>query len=411
MREALTLAELNGRVAAHINAAADLSDVWIKAETSDVRVSGGHCYMELLQKSQNGVALAKARAVIWSSVYARLAAVFGMATGSRLASDMKVMVRASVSYHPVYGLSLVITDIDPDYTAGDLVRRRNEIIVRLKAEGVFDLNRTLPWNSLVWRVAVVSSDGAAGYGDFMHQLHSNPHSLRFTTELFPAVLQGERTPASVIAALERIMDRIDCFDCVVIIRGGGAVSDLASYDDYDLAAAVAQFPLPVIVGIGHDRDVTVLDYVAAQRVKTPTAAAGLLVDYQWNVLCRLMSLGNDILKASTDVIRGEQRRLAYIEGTLPALAQNVVVRARSRVGQAVEDAVAAAARNVLIAAGRRLDAVGELLSALSPEATLRRGFSITRVAGHALYRAADLRSGDEITTLLASGDEIRSVIK
>ena len=229
--EAVRLSALNARIGRLVNADSSLREVWVTAETSDLRVSGGHCYMELVDKDDDGRTVrARARAVIWASALPRVEARFLAVTGTRLRSDIKIMARVTVSYHAVYGLSLVISDINPEYTAGDLVRRRNEIIARLRAEGVFDLNRTLEPGPVLNRVAVVSAAGAAGYGDFIRHLYSNPRRLRFSTELFPAVLQGERTASSVIAALERIMERVDEFDCVVIIRGGGAVADLASFD-------------------------------------------------------------------------------------------------------------------------------------------------------------------------------------
>lgn len=244
------------------------------AETSDVR-RAAHCYLELIQKHPTtGEPVARVRATIWRSAFARIESDFMAATGSRLASGMKVRVLVSVNYHPAYGLSLNITDIDPVYTMGDLVRLRMEILSRLQKEGVLELNRSLDWPDVPLRIAVISAQGAAGYGDFVHQLYTNPRCLRFTTRLFPALMQGREAPASIIAALEDIAAEEENWDGVVIIRGGGATSDLASFENYDLAANIAQFPLPVIIGIGHERDVTVLDYVANMRVKTPTAAAG-----------------------------------------------------------------------------------------------------------------------------------------
>lgn len=409
MREPISLLQLNRRITGALTAAPGLTDVWITAETSDLRTSGGHCYMELLQKDDGGRMLAKSRAVIWASAYARLAAMFYAATGSRLASDMKIMARVSVNFHAVYGFTLVITDIDPDYTVGDLARKRNHIIAQLKADGVYDLNRTLPWSSTPCRIAVVSAAGAAGYGDFMKHLHLNAARLRFTTRLFPAVLQGTQTVPSVIAALDAVMDEIDSFDCVVIIRGGGAVSDLVSFDDYDLAANVAQFPLPVIVGIGHERDVTVLDYVANTRVKTPTAAAEVLIARMTEAYENIRRLGRAIMGTVAERIAAERRQLAYWDGTLPALARNVLDRAKRRVGAEAAMAIAAAARNQLTRRRERLSSLGELLEALAPEATLRRGYSITRYAGHAVTDSATLPPGAEIITTFATGPEVKSI--
>lgn len=409
--DAISLLELNRRVGAALAIAPGLDNVWVTAETSDVRSSGGHCYMELIQKDASGTPVARSRAVIWASAFSRLSAKFAEATGSRLRSDIKIMVRASVSFHAVYGFSLVINDINPEYTVGDLARRRMEIVARLQAEGVFDLNRELPMPQVPARVAVVSARGAAGYGDFVRQLHNNGMRLRFTTTLFEAVLQGERTAPSVISALERIMERIDEFDCVVIIRGGGAVADLASFDDYELAANVAQFPLPVVVGIGHDRDVTVLDYVAHTRVKTPTAAAELLVGIAGEAYQAVLDTGAAILAAVRASVAGQRQQLAYCQGLLPALAMNVIERNRRLTGRQTDELIATAVRTRLSAARQRVESLAELLDAISPEATLRRGYSITRAGGHAVLDGAAVAPGTVLTTTFARGPQVQSVAK
>lgn len=409
--QSITLLELNRRVTSAIAVTPGLQGVWITAETSDLRSSGGHCYMELVQKDERtGTPLAKSRAVMWASAYQRLGAMFHAATGTRLRSDMKIMARVNANYHPVYGMSLVITDINPDYTVGDLARRRNEIIARLRAEGVFDMNRSLPWPQLPVRVAIVSARGAAGYGDFMKHLHGNPLRLRFHSELFEATMQGERTVPSVVAALEAIAARDGDFDCVVLIRGGGAVSDLASFDDYTLASNVAQFPLPVIVGIGHERDVTVLDYVANTRVKTPTAAAEALIGMATNAYERLRATGDAILTLVKDRIAGQRQQLAYYQGSIPALARSIVERNRQRLGPEIPAAITAAVRSTFTRAHERLAAFGVLLDTLSPEATLRRGYTITRVDGHAVTAADPLAPGTVITTTFAGGRTSTSTI-
>lgn len=411
MRDPITLVQLNRRITGALTATPGLTDVWITAETSDLRTSGGHCYMELLQKDDSGRMLAKSRAVIWASAYARLGAAFYATTGSRLASDMKIMARVSVNFHAVYGFTLVITDIDPDYTVGDLARRRNRIIAQLKEDGVYDLNRTMHWSSTPCRIAVISAAGAAGYGDFVKHLHHNAARLRFTTRLFPAALQGAQTAPSVIAALDSIMAEVDSFDCVVIIRGGGAVSDLVSFDDYDLASNVAQFPLPIIVGIGHERDVTVLDFVANTRVKTPTAAAEVLIGRMSEAYENIRRLARAIMGTVAERIASERQQLAYWDGNLPALARNVIDRARRRVGPETARAFAAAVRSQLARRSERLGSLGELLDALAPEATLRRGYSITHYAGRAVTDSSTLTPGAEITTTFAAGPEVKSVIQ
>ena len=257
-------------------------------------------------------------------------------------------------------------------------------------------------------MAIISARGAAGYGDFVKHLHNNPLGLRFDTELFTASLQGENTSASVIAALESIMARVDDFDCVVIIRGGGAVSDLASFDDYDLAANVAQFPLPIVVGIGHERDVTVLDFVANTRVKTPTAAAEFLIARMAGALARLRDTGLEIMRTVTARIAAQRHQLAYYSGNLPALVRNVIERNRQRTGAAVAQAIASAARASLLRRRDRLDALGEILNALSPEATLRRGYSITRYNGRAITDGDTVQAGAIVETVFARGRTIYS---
>ncbi|MDE5643753.1 MAG: exodeoxyribonuclease VII large subunit [Muribaculaceae bacterium] len=402
-RQSITLLELTRRIGAAVSECG-IHDVWVTAETSDLRQSGGHCYMELIQKHpDSGATLARIRAAIWASRYGSLDFEFRQATGSRLASGVRIMAKVAASYHPVYGLSLVINDIDPDYTMGDLLRRRREILQRLTAEGVVDMNRQLDWPVPVQRIAVVSAEGAAGYGDFMHQLYCNSRSLRFSTELFPAILQGEKAPASVIAALDRIAERVDDFDCVVIIRGGGASSDLASFDDYDLASNVAQFPLPVIVGVGHERDVTVLDYVARMRVKTPTAAAEWLVSQGMEQLQLLGQLGSELYRLVSGRISGDARQLAYIEGQLAPLARAAHERARQRL-----DSIAAQmptlAANILDRSRQQLDSLGRMLDMLSPLSTLRRGYTITRSGDRTLTSVKQLASGQRLTTSFADGE-------
>ena len=424
---ALTLLQLNQRIAGLLNVAAT-QNVWVVAELSDVGVRGGHCYMELLQKDpERGTTVARARAAIWASNWSRISAGFKAATGQEFATGIKVMVCASAAYHPVYGLSLVISNVNPEYTIGDLVRRRREILVRLQSEGILELNRRLAMPEPALRVAVISSAGAAGYGDFLNQLYHNSQRLRFTTCLFPAVMQGERTAVSVMDALDTIEAEADRWDCVVIIRGGGATSDPIAFDDYALAAHVARFPLPVVVGIGHERDVTVLDYVANLRVKTPTAAAEWLISQGGRALERLRRIGGELLQSLTDRIAGHRTQLACCEGLLPTASGACVERSASQLRNRVEALAAICSQRILPQTVRldhladslgnramsaiersriKLDGKEALVAALSPEATLRRGYSVTRVGGMAVRDAASVPSGTRIETQLASGTMI-----
>lgn len=427
--QAITLLELQQRVNCQI-LAGETQNVWITAELSDVALRGGHCYMELLQKDDRGLQVAKARGVIWARDYPAIDAEFFTATGQRFASGIKVMLRVSASMHPVYGYSLTIRDVDPDYTMGDLLRRRREILERLSAEGILEDNRQLEVPEMAQRVAVISAPGAAGYGDFINQLFSTPQRLRFAVKLFPAIMQGNSAPASIIDALGRVAEESDSWDLVVIIRGGGATSDLQAFEDYDLAANVAQFPLPVVIGIGHERDVTVLDYVAHTRVKTPTAAAEWLISRQLDCLGRISQTGNQILQAVSDCLTGCKEELARAETHLPSLATGVATAAAarlqaaalrlsgigaSRIAPALERLRAFgvqlghAADRAIAIQRQALDSRAELLAVLSPEATLRRGYTITRHEGRAVTSAADLRPGDLLTTTYADGQSISTV--
>ncbi|MEE1233690.1 MAG: exodeoxyribonuclease VII large subunit, partial [Phocaeicola sp.] len=277
-KQVLSLYELNGLVRRSIQACLP-DEYWVQAELSDVRSNySGHCYLELVQKDPKSNSLvAKARGMIWSNVFFRLKSYFEEETGQAFVSGIKVLVKVTVGFHELYGFSLTIIDIDPTYTLGDMARRRKEILNRLDAEGILTLNKELDFPELPQRIAVISSATAAGYGDFCNQLENNIYGFQFFTRLFPAVMQGDKVESSIIAALDAINAEIDNWDAVVIIRGGGATSDLSGFDTYDLAANCAQFPLPIITGIGHERDDTVLDMISHTRVKTPTAAAEFLI--------------------------------------------------------------------------------------------------------------------------------------
>lgn len=422
---AISLVEFNRRIGGLLHDAS-VQRCWVVAETSDVRQSGGHCYLELVQKdAQTGQTLARMRGIVWASVYARLRCEFERATGQPFASGMNVMVEVSANFHEQYGLSVVITGINPTYTLGDMARQRLEILNRLRREGIIDLNKQLPWVDVAQRVAVISAAGAAGYGDFMNQLHNNPSGIKFYTCLFPAVMQGQSTVTSVIAALERINDYADLFDCVVIIRGGGSTSDLNSFDNYDLAANVAQFPLPVICGIGHDRDNTVVDSVASVRVKTPTAAAEWLLDRAQSALDHVNALTDMVVDSATQMLSGARQQLAYFTSGIPLMADNIVVRHRARLQQIAaaipvvvarridgagkdlafaSQRVAMAARQCVANERQRVTGLEKQVELLSPDRVLRRGYSLTLRDGHVVTSASSLRAGDSLVTRFADGE-------
>ena len=422
--QGITLSRFNELITQAINSTPGLQNQWVVAETSDLRVVRGHCYMELVEKNDAGTTVAKLNAVIWSSNYPRLVAKFMATTGAELKTGMKVMVRVSASYHSQYGFKAVINDIDPSYTMGDMARQRLEILKRLKADGIIDMNKELPITAVPQRIAVISAAGAAGYGDFMNQLANNPYRLKFYTCLFGASMQGAQTVPTVLAALDRINDHLDLFDAVVIIRGGGATSELNSFDNYDLAAAVAQFPLPVIVGIGHDRDETVLDFVAAIRVKTPTAAAEWLINRGTNALAHLDELQETVVTAVRDTVGHAREQLAYYTSMIPAASRRIIDtnmlrldnytkaiplaannlitaqctrldRALERMGEAVEHA--------LQREQQRLQALGDKAALLSPENTLQRGYSLVTKDGKCVTAGSQLQPGDHIHVQFAEG--------
>lgn len=401
--DALTVTQFNARLANAVAVAPGVHNVWIVGETSDVRLSRGHCYLELIERDEAGANRSRIRANIWASVYSALARKFLQGTGIPFASGMKVRARVSASYHPAYGMSATITDIDPAYTVGDAVRRRNEIINRLTEQKIIDLNRSLPFPLVPNRIAVISARGAAGYGDFINQLLGNPARLRFSLKLFPAVMQGDNTVPAILDALNAIQRQSEDFDAVVIIRGGGATSDLAAFDNYDLAAAVARFPIPVIVGIGHERDTTVLDYVANRPVKTPTAAAELLISRVTAVLDALSRVTNLIYQASTGRIAAHREFLTRQAASLPGFLRHTLLRHRSALERDAITLNNAVTRN-LERNNEYLARAQDLLRVLSPDAVLARGFSITMLPDGTVVRNPDQTPpGTNLTTRLATG--------
>lgn len=399
--------------------------VWVVAEVSDVnRHPSGHCYMELLQKDERGVTVAKMRATIWKFVLPRIENKFHAATSRRFDNGMKLMLRLEANMHEVYSISANVLDIDPSYTMGDMERLRREILAQLQKEGILNLNKEkqLPVNPQ--RIAVISAAGAAGYGDFVNQLANSPEGYIFYPLLFPAAMQGNDTSASVRNALARVEMSIDFWDAVIIIRGGGATTDLNGFDDYELAKAIARFPIPVIVGIGHERDRTVLDEIACVRCKTPTAVAAFLVDSMrnaesiadnlintgLNTVRQTLSTQHQILaKAETLIPELPIRRLSTEKLRLDSAMQQIVMTATGMTANAMQqlsmipDIIRNAVQERLRNAAERLDALEKMTHILSPANTLARGYSISRVNGHALRNAAQLKPGDVITTQLHDG--------
>ena len=400
--DSLSLLELNALVRRSLEQCLP-DEYWIQAELSDVRSNTtGHCYLEFVQKDpRSNNLVAKARGMIWSNIYRLLKPYFEETTGQLFASGIKVLVKVTVQFHELYGYSLTVLDIDPAYTLGDMARRRREILMQLEEEGVLTLNKELEMPVLPQRIAVISSATAAGYGDFCHQLQHNSGGFFFYTELFPALMQGNQVEESVLAALDRINDRVNEFDVVVIIRGGGATSDLSGFDTYLLAAACAQFPLPVITGIGHERDDTVLDSVAHTR-KTPTAAAELLIHRITESADHLEELSARLQQGAYALLEQEGRRLEMIQTRIPNLVHRKLTDARFALLAAGKD-LAQATQTLLSRHRHRLELLRQRVADASPDKLLSRGYSITLKDGKAVTDAASLNPGDQLVTRLAKG--------
>lgn len=421
----LSLFELNALVRKSVKLCLP-DEYWVQAELSDVRTNySGHCYLEFVQKDPRGNALvAKARGMIWSNIYSMLKPYFERETGQAFTSGIKVLVKVTVDFHELYGYSLTVIDIDPAYTLGDMARRRKEIIRRLEEEGVLTLNKELEMPLLPQRVAVISSATAAGYGDFCNQLLNNADGLVFYPYLFAAVMQGDKVEASVIAALNAIYKEIDRWDVVVIIRGGGATSDLSGFDTYDLAANCAQFPLPIITGIGHERDDTVIDMVSHTRVKTPTAAAEFLINRMRETASDLERYITYFHQTIPERIAHSKERLEQWVARIPARVQMRLQHERFRQERMavrmntawqtrllreeyrlrLEQRLATAIDARLQRERHRLQLAQSQVEAASPELLLKRGYSLTLKDGKVVTDASALHPGDVLTTRVAKGE-------
>ena len=392
-------------------------EYWVEAELSECRENSGHCYLELIEKDpRSNTPIARASAKCWRQTWQMVKPYFERTTGQPLQTGMKVLLKVYAQFHEAYGFSWIVSDIDPTYTLGDMARKRQEIIRQLKEEGVFDLQRELRIPLFAKRIAVISAANAAGYGDFCRQLEENDYGFRFEVTLFPAVMQGEQVEQSIIRALNDIYEAIvpdgnmsGTYDCVVIIRGGGATADLSGFDTLALAENVAQFPLPIITGIGHERDESILDMVSHTRVKTPTAAATLLIDNLRQVLERIDDAQQRIAMAISQRLANQKSRLSTLQTLIPTLSLRLVGDQRHRIEMQ--------ANRLPVAIERRLTNQKHLLENLSlklqgfdPQLILSRGYSITLKDGRAVRDPQQLKPGDEIETRVEKGS-IRSLVK
>ncbi len=407
--KALTLYELNTLVREAIASAMD-RDYWVEAELSEVREVRGHCFMELVQKDLfSPTPVARASAKCWKTTWTRIRPRFEAITGQPLRPGMKVMLLVHPDFHEAYGFSWIVSDVDPTYTLGDMARKRMEIVNQLKAEGVFDLQKELPLPLFSQHIAVISSENAAGYGDFCSQLSNNDYGFSFMPVLFAAVMQGDGVEQSIVAALNAINAEADRFDVVVIIRGGGATADMSGFDTLLLAENVANFPLPVITGIGHERDECVLDMVSHTRVKTPTAAAALLVDNLAQVWAHVTDCQRTITQLVGQRMASEPSRLDRLSTRLITLIHDRLTHEQFRLSS-LATSLKPAAEYVLTTHRNYLERLALRAKSLDPQLLLRRGYSITTIGGKAVRDASLLKSGDEIVTQLEKGS-VHSVVK
>lgn len=432
MMKHLSLYELNSLVRDIISMSLPDS-YWVEAELSEAREAyGGHCYMELIQKEEGtNTPVAKAHASCWRNRWLAIKPYFERVTGQHIHAGMKVLLKVHAQFHENYGFSWIVDDIDPNYTLGDMARKRMEIIQNLKEEGVFDLQKELVLPMFCQRIAVISSASAAGYGDFCNQLADNPYGLQFCTRLFAATMQGEGVEQSVIAALDQINAQWDNWDCVVIIRGGGATSDLSGFDTLALAENVANFPLPIITGIGHDRDESVLDMISFQRVKTPTAAAAFLIDHLTSVYVRVEDAQETIINYVQRRLQLERMRLERLSENIPTLFSLVKTKQGARLDRlknnltaSVQLKLANARRKIeilsqniqpmldrkILTESHRLQMLEQRMKSQDPELLLKRGYSITLKDGKSVRNATSLNSGDTIETRFAKGT-VRSTVQ
>lgn len=385
-------------------------EYWVEAELSECRERSGHCYMELIEKdATTNTPVARASAKCWRQTWQMVLPYFKRTTGQPLRAGLKVLLRVYAQFHEAYGFSWIVTDIDPTYTLGDMARKRQEIIRQLKEAGVFDLQRELSIPLFAKRIAIISAAGAAGYGDFCRQLEDNDYGFRFTITLFPAIMQGEQVEPSVIHALNQIYERIHDFDVVCILRGGGATADLSGFDTLALAENVAQFPLPIITGIGHERDESILDMVANTRVKTPTAAAALLIDNLHHVLNRIEQAEDTLAHYINERLRSQQQRISQLATLIPTLALHTISEGHHRIEMLASRPPIAIERQ-LTEQKHRLERISLQLQSFDPQLLLSRGYSITLKDGCAVRDPKQLKPGDELETRVEKGT-FRTIVK
>lgn len=424
MENSLSLYELNTMIKKCLTLSFDTT-IWVHAQISELRVNAnGHCYLELVEKDSKNMIIARQRATIWANTFAILGAYFEQTTQMSLKADLEVLVGCSVEMHEAYGISLNITDISPEYTIGKIVLEKESILQRLREDGIINLNTSLPFPILPQRIAVISSRTAAGYEDFVHQIESNNRGYRFSIELFEARMQGEATETSVIKALDDIFEQADRFDIVVIIRGGGATADLSAFDNYNIAFRVAQFPLPVICGVGHQRDSTILDIIANKSVKTPTAAAELLIETfseqeaniadintklkqlaRRNIEINKQTIDNlelNVLRLPQTIIANEKQRLNRIFISIESRSKDMLRRSHHNISR-LHDMLITETKHYINNQISWIKNSERNIALLSPESVIKRGYTMVKQNGKIVTSAQKLDQNKEFQIIFRDG--------
>jgi len=447
-KAALTLSELHEQIKISFKSIFP-QPVWITAEISELNINSrsGHCYLELIEKStSDGELIAKTKAMVWAYTFKMLKPYFESTTGHEFTKGIKILARVSVEFHTVYGYSLNIVDIDPTYTLGDIEIQRLQIIKQLTDDGIIDMNKELPFPNLPQRIAIISSATAAGYGDFTHQLKKNEFDYKFYYKLFPAVMQGESAPKSIVAALEKIFQHDDLFDVVVIIRGGGSKTDLMCFDNYLLAANVAQFPLPVLTGIGHERDDSIVDMVAHLKLKTPTAVAEYLIDCVNEVETYLLDMQQRMIEKVNTILMSQKSKIELFFQKIPHQINTILAQQNGRVNLLEQKILSATEKfiknkneylrkesvnlqvtveklfvnrfneidkfttrsktsieKIFLIKHHQIEMSEEKIKAFDPLKVVQRGYSLTLHKGKIVKDANRLKDGDFLTTILKSG--------
>ncbi|MBP8945685.1 MAG: exodeoxyribonuclease VII large subunit [Paludibacteraceae bacterium] len=400
----ITLVELTEQIQETININF-VQPVWVEAEISELRENpSGHCYLDLIEKEKSSdILLARIKANCWAPVYRILKPYFENTTGQPLRSGLKILISVTVDYHPLYGISLTIHDIEPSFTIGELALRRMEIIRQLEEEGIADMNKQLPFPLLPQRLAVISSPTAAGYGDFCDQLKNNPYSFVFYTKLFPAIMQGEQAANSIISALEKIYQYVDLFDLVVIIRGGGATADLSCFDSYELALHCAQFPLPILTGIGHQRDISILDMMAHTSLKTPTAVADFLISNLQEAENQLKNLISNISFFAKQKVEMEKNTLNITRFQLKQTLKTWLIQKNHEL-EKEKNRLKNAIHFALAKEQNKLGMYEKIIQTHSPAFLLKYGYTITTLKGQKITSVEQVKKGDCIQTYVIDGN-------